>query len=288
MSVLNNSSVLLLADAAAPTGYNIERSLRFNSSDSAYLSRTPASAGNRKTWTWAGWVKRSGLGTDQGLTEAFVSSNAWTTFLINSNNELQFQTFINGSLNLLWKTTAVFRDCSAWYHIVISNDTTQAVSTNAVKIYVNGTQQTLTTTFSTGSYLQNRDYDINNTVAHRIGLWGFTNTYFSGYLADIHFIDGQALDPSSFTEVSATTGQLIPKQYTGSFGTNGFWLKFSDNSAATAAALGNDYSGNNNDWTPNNLSVTAGAGNDSLVDTPTSYGTDTGAGGECACRWFRE
>jgi len=112
--------------------------------------------------------------------------------------------------------------------------------------------------------------------------------YFSGYLADIHFIDGQALTPSSFTKVDATTGQLVPKAYTGSFGTNGFWLKFSDNSAATATTLGKDYSGNSNNWTPNNLSVTAGAGNDSLVDTPTSYGTDDGLGGSVRgnyCTW---
>jgi hypothetical protein len=103
---------------------------------------------------------------------------------------------------------------------------------------------------------------------------------FSGYLAEVFFIDGQALTPSSFTEVSATTGQLIPLAYTGTYGTNGFQLKFADNSAATAATLGADTSGNGNNWTPNNLSVTAGAGNDSLVDTPTSYGTDTGVGGE--------
>ena len=148
-----------------------------------------------------------------------------------------------------------------------------------MKIYWNGAQ---ITTFGTATY-PSLDYqgEINTAVAHGIGRGGsYNDLYFNGYLADVHFIDGQALTPSSFTEVSATTGQLIPKAYTGSFGTNGFWLKFSDNSAATATTLGKDYSGNGNNWTPNNLSVTAGAGNDSLVDTPTSYGTDTGAGGE--------
>jgi hypothetical protein len=280
MGVPGNANALLLASAAGGA-YQITRSLRFNAPDSAYLSRTPSVAGNRKTWTWAGWVKRSGLGTDQGLIEGFVNSNAWTTFFVNSSNELQFQTFANGSLNLLWKTVAVFRDPSAWYHVVITNDTTQASSSNAVKIYVNGIQQTLTTTFSTGSYLQNRDLDINSTASQRMGVWGFTNTYLSGYLADVHFIDGQALDPSSFTETDATTGQLIPKAYTGSYGTNGAQLNFADNSSNTATTLGKDTSGNGNNWTPNNLSVTAGAGNDSLVDVPTNGAqTDTGAGGE--------
>jgi hypothetical protein len=105
------------------------------------------------------------------------------------------------------------------------------------------------------------------------------------YLADIHFIDGQALDPSSFGEFD-TNGVWQPIAYAGSYGTNGFHLPFSDNS--TAAALGTDTSGSGNTWTVNNISVTAGAGNDSLVDSPTSYGTDTGAGGEVRgnyCTW---
>jgi hypothetical protein len=103
----------------------------------------------------------------------------------------------------------------------------------------------------------------------------------NGYLADIYFIDGQALTPSSFTETDATTGQLIPKAYTGSYGTNGFHLEFADNSSNTATTLGKDTSGNGNNWTPNNLSVTAGAGNDSVIDVPTNGSqTDTGVGGE--------
>ena len=186
------------------------------------------------------------------------------------------------------QTTAVYRDTSAWYHIVLAIDTTQSTSTNRTKLYVNGDQ---VTTFSTANYpAQNSTLQyLYQNANNGIGAANQYGGYFDGYLADCYVIDGQALTPSSFTEVSATTGQLIPKAYSGSFGTNGFWLKFSDNSAATAAALGNDYSGNNNDWTPNNLSVTAGAGNDSLVDTPTSGSTvDTGLGGQVTgnyCTW---
>ena len=98
-------------------------------------------------------------------------------------------------------------------------------------------------------------------------------------MTDVNFIDGQALTPSSFGETNAQTGVWQPKAYSGSYGTNGFYLNFSDNSNTTAATLGKDYSGNGNNWTPNNFSVTAGVGNDSLVDTPTPYGVDTGAGG---------
>jgi len=171
------------------------------------------------------------------------------------------------------QTTAVFRDPSAWYHILLAVDTTQATASNRLKLYVNGSQ---ITAFALANYpSQNLDLPINATGEHDIGVSA------DFYLADVHLIDGQALTPSSFTEVSATTGQLIPKEYTGTFGTNGFWLQFSDNSNNTATTLGKDYSGNNNNWSPSNLSVTAGTGNDSLVDTPTSVSaTDTGIGGE--------
>ena len=270
------------ATGGGAAGYQIERSLRFNSSDSGYLSRTPASAGNRKTWTWAGWVKRSGLSANGYLLEAGASDTASARFIIrfSSDNTL----LVSRGQNTDRITSQVFRDVSAWCHLVVACDTTQATPNDRIKIYFNGTQ--ITTFSSTSNPGPNDDLGVNAAAIHAIGRSNVdSGDYFNGYLADIHFIDGQALTPSSFTEVSATTGQLIPKAYTGSFNVgagavNGFWLKFSDNSAATAATLGNDYSGNNNDWTPNNLSVTAGAGNDSLVDTPTSYGTDTGAGGE--------
>ena len=166
-------------------------------------------------------------------------------------------------------TAAVLRDPSAWYHIVVVLDTPQATT---AKIYINGVLQTVSGTYPGA----NVDLGINNNVAHYLGSYDGSDEFFDGYLADIHFIDGQALTPSSFTEVSATTGQLIPKTYTGTFGTNGFWLKFSDNSAATAATLGNDYSGNNNDWTPNNFSVTQGTGS-YTTNTTGTFAANRGA-----------
>ena len=283
MSIPGSTNPLLLF--GDPTGgqYQIQRSLRFNASDSGFCARTPAVAGNRRTWTWAGWVKRSNISNAyQRIFSARGAQNELTEIVFNNEagslqDCLVVEHFASGVQSRL-VTTATFRDPSSWYHIVVAYDTTQTTSTDRVKVYVNNIQQT----FQAGSYpTLNVETYMNSTYDHRIGAGIFYTGYLDGYLAECFLIDGQQLTPSSFTEVSATTGQLIPLAYTGTFGTNGFWLKFSDNSAATAAALGNDYSGNNNDWTPNNLSVTAGAGNDSLVDTPTSISaTDTGVGGE--------
>jgi hypothetical protein len=184
---------------------------------------------------------------------------------------------INTQNTVLRETTQVFRDPSSWYHFVVAFDTTQSTANNRIKFYVNGTQVTAFNVTANPS--QNADTGVNSAALHTLGKnSGSPDYYFNGYLADIHFIDGQQLDPSSFAETDAITGQWVPKAYGGSYGTNGFKLNFSDNS--TTAALGTDTSGNGNTWTVNNLSVTAGSGNDSLTDTPTSYGTDTGVGGE--------
>ena len=276
----------LFNSGAAGGAYQVQRSLRFNSGDSSFLSRTPGSASNRKTWTWAGWIKRSELdGARQTLfwgSDSSVNSDQNTFELGILSNTL----VLGGALNIFRQTTQVFRDASAWMHITVAVDTNNATANERMKIYVNGS---LVTAFSIITNLaQGSDTGINQNTQHAISsIQPFSSSrYFSGYLADIHFIDGQALDPSSFTTTDLTTGQLVPKAFTGSYGTNGFKLSFSDNS--TAAALGTDTSSNGNTWTTNNFSVTAGSGNDSLVDTPTSYGTDTGAGGEVRgnyCTW---
>ena len=269
--------LLLKSAAATPGGLQISRSLRFNSSDSGFLSRTPAVAGNRRTWTWSGWVKRSTLGTIQQFFTCSASGygSNWSILQFNSSDKLGVFFGIGSNPDLL--TTAVYRDLSAWMHVLINCDTTQATAANRGAIYVNGVK---ITAFDIETYrTQNFDTDINTTSAHDLGRQSTGAYYTDGYLANIHFIDGQQLTPSSFTETDATTGQLIPKTYTGSYGTNGFNLLFADNSSNTASTLGKDTSGNSNNWTPNNLSVTAGAGNDSLVDSPTNYGTDTGVGG---------
>ena len=258
-------------------GYQISRSLRFNSADSAYLNRTPASTTNRQTWTWSAWVKRSDLtASSQWLFEAAVDGNNRTSFYFDvPNGYLTCQQYTSGSADFNFNTSAVYRDASAWYHFVIVADTTNATQANRLKVYVNNVLQTVSGTLLT----QNLNTYVNTTNGHSIGRYVGNILFFSGYLTETNFIDGQALTPSSFGETNAQTGVWQPKAYSGSYGTNGFYLNFSDNINTTAATLGKDYSGNGNNWTPNNFSVAAGAGNDSLVDSPTSYGTDTGVGG---------
>lgn len=261
---------------ASLSGYQIQRSLRFNSADSAYLNRTPASAGNRRTFTWSGWIKLSATGIQRVLS---ASSGSADDFLAFASDTLRFQITDSGGTpvgNLI--TTQVFRDYSSWYHIVVAVDTTQATASNRLKMYVNGVQ---VTDFSTATYpAQNTDtLALNTAVTHYLSSTGGTNRYLNGYMTEVNFIDGQALTPSSFGQTNANTGVWEPKPYAGTYGTNGFYLNFSDNSNTTSTTLGKDYSGNGNNWTPNNFSVSAGAGNDSLVDVPTPWGVDTGVGG---------
>jgi hypothetical protein len=242
---------LLFASAAgAAANYEIERSLRFNAVDSAYLNRTPASAGNRKTWTWSGWVKRSGLTIghlfvcDTGTT----SDTGYLRLWFNGN-----QLWIGAYNTTFRATTANFRDPSAWYHVTCAVNTTLSTANDRIKLYVNGSQITAFNTLVNPA--QNADTAINAASPHVIGAQLDASVYddfFSGYLADIHFIDGQALTPSSFGQTD-TNGVWQPKAYTGTYGTNGFRLNFSNNS--TAAALGTDSSGNGNTWTVNNMSV---------------------------------
>ncbi len=257
-------SLLANSNAIESGGYNIDRSLRFRSSASAYLNRTPASASNRRTFTWSGWVKRGASGDGTGSNHFFLCSaddgagGSVVDFYANT-----IRIYFSGGSYLL-QTTQVFRDYSAWFHIVVAIDTTQATSTDRVKLYINGSQ---VTEFSTSVYpTQNLDTAFNAAVSHYICKNTATN-YFDGYLAEVNFIDGQALTPSSFGETSTETGVWVPKKYTGTYGTNGFYLDFKDNTSATTLAY--DKSGNGNNWTANNISTTAGSTYDSMLDVPT-------------------
>jgi hypothetical protein len=276
MSVFHENMLIGSSGQGAPAAAGISRSLRFNSSDSAYLSRTPASAGNRKIWTLALWVKRSNLSDGALFHSPGTTSGTAHTWCNFSGDTLQFYDYTGSVFNFLRQTAQVFRDPSAWYHLVFVVDTDNGTAANRARIYVNGSEVTTWTSTSTAAPGFSTAW--NNNALHQISS---QSQYFNGYLADIYFIDGQALTPTSFTETDATTGQLIPKAYTGSYGSQGWHLEFADNSSNTATTLGKDTSGNGNNWTPNNLSVTAGAGNDSLVDVPTNGAqTDTGVGGE--------
>jgi hypothetical protein len=257
--------------ANSPSNYAIARSLRLRASNSAYLSRTPAGAGNRKTWTWSGWVKRGDLGVQQYLFSATVVSS------LTDSNCLGFRFNAGGQLAVVggvtqWKvTTPVYRDASAWYHVILAVDTSNATGADRIKIYVNGTQ---VTAFSTDNAIAlNNDAAVNSTIAHNHGsILPFAADYFDGLITEVNFVDGQALTPSSFGQLDPLTGVWSPKKYTGAFGTNGFYLSFTDNSALTSGSnvgLGKDMSGNTNYWNTNGVSITAGYNYDSLTDVPT-------------------
>jgi hypothetical protein len=255
MSIPGSVNPLFLGAAGQATGgggYLIERSVRFNSPDSAYLSRTPASSGNRKTWTYSFWFK---LGSVTGY-QYFLSGDDPTgsTFdLLQMDYNASTIAFMgySGSYDWLLSPDVVFRDPSAWQHFVIAFDTTQSTASNRVKWWHNGNQLNLNRSGYTTYPLLNHESRINNTVTQRLS----DQTYgLNSYLADIHFIDGQALDPSSFGEFD-TNGVWQPIDASGlTYGTNGFRLPFSDNS--TAAALGTDTSSNGNTWTVNNITAT--------------------------------
>ncbi len=212
-------------DSASTGDYQISRSLRFNSADSAYLNRTPATTTNRKTWTWSGWIKRSNLSVLQALfgSKQGVAGTPRAGIQIEDTDALTFIYNSTGSANSQITTTAVYRDVSAWYHIILAVDTTQATNTNRLKLYVNGVQVTV---FSTADYpTLNEDLPININTAHMIGSFdpaAGADRYFRGYMTEVNFIDGQALTPSSFGETDTQTGVWKPKAYSGSYGTNGF------------------------------------------------------------------
>jgi len=252
------------AAAAADSAYTIDRSLRFNDDDSTRLTRTLGSEGNRRKWTWSCWFKPSSLGAAQVFLLSQRTSSSNQCHIMLSSDLVDFE---SGGGKGRVKTQAVFRDVSAWYHLVLHLDSDNSTASDRVKIYINGVQQSLTTqtTISTG------DHGINNNNQQQIGAQADQNNlFYDGYLAEINFIDGQAYDASYFGETNAATGQWNPKEYTGSYGSQGFYLNFSDNSGTTATTLGKDSSGNGNNFTPNNFSVSAGVDNDSVEDTPTN------------------
>ena len=249
--------------ATAATAYTVSRSFRFNDNDNAHLSRTPSGAGNRKVWTWSGWVKRGNIGLSENATMLHAydgSSSNRGVISFNTSDQLKVdQGGGSGSSKGQAVTTAKFRDISAWYHIVVRANYSDSTASDRVKVYVNGTEQTLT--FNVAYTDENGQ--INGAFEHEIGAVASSNSLFDGYMAEINFVDGQAYDPSYFGETNATTGQWNPKEYTGSYGTNGFYLDFSDNSSITNMCL--DKSGNGNNFSPDGCNT-----EDSMIDTPTN------------------
>jgi len=221
MIVAGSANPLLLASAG---GYNLTNSARLRSSASAYLNRTPATTTNRKTWTWSAWVKRGELSRRQWLfQQSDTAGDRQIQLEINAGNAIRFGWYDVGVGSGFIITNALYRDPSAWYHIMYSVDTTQATDTNRVKIYVNGSQ---VTSLDGGSTYppQNFDTSVNTTNPMSLGASITPSLFFDGYLTEVNFIDGQQLTPSSFGANNASTGVWQPKKYAGTYGTNGFYL----------------------------------------------------------------
>jgi hypothetical protein len=260
MSILQNSN------AISAGGYDINNSLRFRQSATAYLSRTFTTPTNNKIGTISLWRKRGSPGTYDTIYGTVSTTTGNGPYIQFNTDSLRF---IDNSSDLM--SSQVFRDYSAWYHIVVAIDTTQATASNRVKIYVNGSQ---ITAFSSATYgALNYNSDILSSGSQYIGYSQPSNARGAeGYLAEVNFIDGQALTPSSFGETDAVTGVWKAKKYTGTYGTNGFYLKFSDiaTTSGSNTGLGKDFSGNGNYFNTNNISVTSGSTYDAMKDSPTN------------------
>jgi hypothetical protein len=244
-------------------GYQVNNSLRFNAGSSDNLTRTEAS-GSRRKLTFSVWCKKSSNGSD-GLmiyNSALDENNQFYIEFEGSgdSNDIRIRQLASASVNTLLRTSATFRDVSAWYHVVVAVDSEQATASNRVRLYINGSE---VTAFSTATYpSQNTDmqFNVSSSYTHHIGKRNNSSAFYAGYMAETYLIDGQQLTPSSFGQTDSATGIWTPIAYTGSFGTNGFYQKY-----ANSAALGTDSSGNGNTFTANNLTSV-----DQSTDTPTN------------------
>ena len=277
MAVFQNN---LLAGASAQSSggatYTIDQSIRFprtSNTAGGYMSRTFGSAGDRTSWTWSCWFK---LGSLNSFTPA---SNLYYQFFAcdNATNDanrgsfhiiadsgvasaiaFQFQAHSTSFI----RTNRQFRDPSAWYHITLVWDSDNSMASERVRLYINGQRETNFAASSNPS--SGQEIGINLNATHRLGIsyniaGGAVNYPFDGYMADIHFLDGYSYGPEYFGETN-DSGIWIPKEYSGSYGSNGFKIDGRDSSD-----LGDDESGNGNDFTVSGL-----AAHDQVSDSPTN------------------
>jgi len=253
--------------------HTLDQSLRFDDGSSPSLTRTVGSAGNRRTFTWSGWVKRSATGNRYNVLfsakDSVLGNYFWIMFTSTADDQINVYNY-PASDNFELKTNRLFRDVSGWYHIVLAVDTTQSTASNRAKLYVNGEQ---ITDLATANY-PDEDYEtaVSKTNKHSIGSYDGSSYFFDGYMAEVNFIDGTALDPSSFGETK--DGVWIPKNYGGSYGDEGFHLTFEGTGTATTSQdstaqtnIGDDQSGNGNNFAIGSSSIVS---TDVVQDSPTN------------------
>ena len=245
--------------------YEISNSLRFNDDDSPRLARAQAN-GNQDKWTWSGWVKRSTLGAAQCFFATTDGSATSFDAKFDSSNRIEVYNYFGGGFDSKLVTNRLFRDVSAWYHIVIVYDSGNSTESNRLRIYVNGTEES---SFSTTNYPSlNADSDLNVSGSNiEIGRQANGSQFFDGYMAEIFLLDGQAKAPTDFAETD-DNGVWIPKDVKDdlTFGTNGFYMEFKQTgTSANSSGIGADTSGNDNHMSVTNLAAT-----DVTEDTPTN------------------
>jgi hypothetical protein len=238
---------------AGEDSYSITNSIRLNGT-SDYLSRTFTTPTSAYIGTLSMWFKRGSLGADGRLFEHSDSSTRQLMVRLDSSTDTITVDLYSGGVSHALVTSQVFRDPSAWYHLVLAVDTTQATAANRTKLYINGSQAS----FSSSTY-QDQNTTVFGAWTSRLGTraFGTPTAWYSGYYSDTYFIDGQALTPSSFGQTDAN-GVWVPIRYAGTYGVNGVKLAF-----GSSGSLGSDTSGNANDWTVNGSPV-------QTTDTPTN------------------
>jgi len=244
--------------------YEIDNSLRFNEQDDAKLSFDPDSAGNVDTMTISFWMKPDlNFGGDHNnIFSVRPSAGSYAMLVHRTGGEILFEH--SGAGDIL-KTNRLFRDPSAWYHIVLALDSTNSTASLRARLYVNGIEETSFATDGRASHSQNTDFLFGGGNPHQISGDPTGNYFYGGYLADFYYVNGTQLAPTSFGETN-DNGVWIPKAYGGSYGTNGFHLEFKETGTSqNSSGMGADTSGNDNHFAVTNLAAT-----DVTTDTPTN------------------
>ena len=252
-----------ITDDRALGAADIQRSFRFNNDSSTHLERTFGTNSSDTTKTLSFWMKRGNTGSYQIPFGTTVSGYIEGYIRINDDDTLQLEdrNASDGTSDCRRITSEKLRDPSAWYHIVLALDSTQGTEADRAKFYINGTQATISSSIS---ITQNYSFQFfRSSVINKIGVNGNDQYFFDGYLAEVHFVDGYQYDSSYFGFTDPQTGIWMPKRYEGTYGNNGFYLDFSDNSSITNMMI--DKSPNGNDWSPDNCNT-----EDSMLDTPTN------------------
>ena len=222
--------------ANSDSGYEISNSLRFNDDDSARLLRAQSN-GDQDKWTWSGWVKRSNISSTQCFFATTDGSATSFDAKFDSSDRIEVYNYYGGGFDSKLVSNRVFRDVGAWYNIQVVYDSGNSTEAHRLRIYVNGTELD---SFSTTNYPSlNADSDLNVSGSNiEIGRQSNGSQFFDGYMSDVYLVDGQALAPTDFSETNEN-GVWVPKEYTGTYGTNGFKLEFQQTgTSANSSGLG--------------------------------------------------